>query len=1184
MPTQPRHRVPHATRRLTAVFAALLSLLLVSGGLAAVTAAQAETPGLTISSTTDDGELIAEGSAVGLNVQYSLSGANAVAPGTEITIDLSDNLTVDPATLTFPQNGAIVAVTQNGPTSIVVRFADPLPAGTTQGVFGFSATVNTVASSGTQTLSWTENGTTDGIDVVVLKRGDAVANVKAGTSKSVGSHSLNGTVSVVDGTVRVSDAAIGRVVPFTVRVDSATARTGFAVSDTVDAPLSVVPGSFVATLTTWDADGLNRSTAPFDVNPTVSGATFTATLDLPAQSQLAVTYDTRISTAADRDALQALLQSRYDALGVGGGTFAVDLKNTAKLGSETKIASARVEGTRTGLGSVNHGAAFTKRVDWTVQAVDANADGTLVTPLPISYSLTADLSYFDGRNANFTLTRNVVIDDLLPSALRWASADPVLVSPAGSLTQITYTGAIADFAADQYVGTFAIVGNRVLANVGQDRTTKTTLTLNAEVTTSAGLPTTTTPLLDAQAFTIRNTGNFSFGINGKRDNWGSSVNSKLITTDTKQGYNYPNAFTKQVAAGTSLTATPGEALTIPYTLTLKGTDVTTATIADSLNETLFDVSDAAIADLIADTSATYNGTALPAGSLAVAVDADHTVTISLTPAGIAAVGANHTLTLVITLPVRTLPFDGKESVALTNRATVFGEDDSAMYWSESTAEATSYGDEAETRKFVRNSDTSSWATALTVPLDGDAELSSDVVVYDLVFVPHGAYNHVTIVPEHDVLPAGTEFLGFVSEADVDEPTAPAEGPIALDANLEASYDGATGTITIANQPDTRLDATGPIHAYVAVRIADFTPLTPIVNSFGNASATVTPGSAPSYELDIAKVDAADPDIVIHDPNARFTITDAAGTVVADDVFVDHGKLRVTQGTGTGPVVVHHTGTFTVTEKTAPAGYLVATKPTTVTVDEDGVAAPVTLTNAPKTYALGDTVWVDADRDGVQNESEVLEGTTVILSDADGTEIARTTTDSDGHYLFDELRAGDYRIRFVLTEAQAARYEFTTAGAGDSAARDSNAAQDGTTGLIRLNDANSALTTDYPVAKVAATQGIDPTWDAGVVLKTVPTVAPTTDPTTSPEPTGSPTDTPSIDPTATPTPTAPTEPTEPTDTPTGDPSTGPTTGPTGDGDLASTGGSGSGMLTLAALLLAVGALIAAGAGMRRRTRR
>lgn len=1180
MPTQPRHLAPTLLRRSTAALAALLSLLLVGGGLFAVTAAHAGTPGITISTTTDDGELVKEGASVGLNVQYSLTGSDAVAPGAAITIDLSSNLTVDPSTLTFSQNGAIASVTQSGPASITIHFADPLPAGTTQGVFGFASTVNNVDASGTETLTWTEGGTTSGIDVVVLNGGDTVANVKAGTSKAVGNHSLNGTVSVANAVVTVSDAAIGRTVPFTIRVDSAAARTGFAVSDTVDAPLSVVPGSFQATLTTWDAEGLNRSVAPYAFNPTVSGATFTAALDLPAQSQLAVSYTTHLATAADRDALQALLQARYDALGEGGGTFAVDLRNVAKLGTETKTAAARIQGTRQGLGSVNHGVAFTKRADWSVQAVDANPDGTLVTPLPITYTLTADLAYFDDRNANFTLTRNVVLDDLLPSALRWASVDPVLVSPAGALTEITYTGAIADFAADQYVGKYTIVGNRLLANLGKAKT-KTTITVAAEVATSAGLPTTTTPLLDAQAFTLRNTGNFNFGINGKRDNWGARADSKLITTDTKQGYNYPNAFTKQIPTGTNLTATPGESLTIPYTLTLKGTDVTEVTIADSLNETIFDVSDAAISDIISATTATYNGTALPAGSLAVAVDADHNVTVKLTAAGIAAVGTNHLLPLVVTLPVRTLPFDGKESVALTNRATVFGADGSAMYWSESTAEATSYGDEAETRKFVRDTDTSAWVKALTVPLDADSQLTSDTVVYDLVFVPHGAYNHVTIVPEHDVLPAGTEFLGFVAEEDVDDPAAPVAGPVALDANLEASYDAATSTVTIANQDGTRLDATGPIHAYVAVRITDFTPQTPIINVFGNSTATVTPGVAPSYELNIAKVDAVDSAIVINDPNARFTITDAAGTVIADDVFVENGRLRVSQGAGSANVVVHHTGTFTVTEKTAPAGYLVATTPTTITVSDDGVVTAVTLTNAPKTYALGDTVWVDADRNGIQNDSEFLSGTTVILTDADGAEIARTTTDTHGHYLFDELRAGDYRVRFALTEAQAALYEFTAQGAGDSSARDSDAAADGTTGLIRLNDANSSLTTEYRTAEVAATQGIDPTWDAGVVLKTVPTTDPTGTPTATPttEPTGSPTTDPTTDPTGTPT----TDPTgTPTTAPTAEP-TAPAPSATADGSLASTGGSGNAAMLVAAILLALGALITGGAIMRRRAR-
>ncbi len=143
----------------------------------------------------------------------------------------------------------------------------------------------------------------------------------------------------------------------------------------------------------------------------------------------------------------------------------------------------------------------------------------------------------------------------------------------------------------------------------------------------------------------------------------------------------------------------------------------------------------------------------------------------------------------------------------------------------------------------------------------------------------------------------------------------------------------------------------------------------------------------------------------------------------------------------------------------------------------------------RTYAVGDYVWIDADRDGVQDAGEdPLAGVTVRLLNADGDVVATTTTDANGYYLFDELPAGDYRLEFQLTAQQRQQYRFTQVGAGSDAGADSDAAATGTPGvgrtpLFRLDGDNAALTTDYDTADVRATEGIDPTWDAGVVTPT-----------------------------------------------------------------------------------------------------
>src|SRR5690625_3033547 len=142
----------------------------------------------------------------------------------------------------------------------------------------------------------------------------------------------------------------------------------------------------------------------------------------------------------------------------------------------------------------------------------------------------------------------------------------------------------------------------------------------------------------------------------------------------------------------------------------------------------------------------------------------------------------------------------------------------------------------------------------------------------------------------------------------------------------------------------------------------------------------------------------------------------------------------------------------------------------------------TITNTVKDYAIGDYVWVDRNKDGIQDDNEEpLEGVKVELYDEDGNKIAETKTDENGRYIFDELPAGKYNVKFTLTEEQKEKYRFTKEQAGDDTAVDSDADEEtGWTREIVLNDDNKQLTKDYDIQDFNATEGIDPTWDAGVI--------------------------------------------------------------------------------------------------------
>jgi LPXTG-site transpeptidase (sortase) family protein len=119
-------------------------------------------------------------------------------------------------------------------------------------------------------------------------------------------------------------------------------------------------------------------------------------------------------------------------------------------------------------------------------------------------------------------------------------------------------------------------------------------------------------------------------------------------------------------------------------------------------------------------------------------------------------------------------------------------------------------------------------------------------------------------------------------------------------------------------------------------------------------------------------------------------------------------------------------------------------------------------------SLGDRVWYDTDRDGVQDGGEDgVPGVTVELyygTPGSGTLVDTTTTSGGGYYLFTDLTPrSDYYVEFTLPTD----YEFSPSGAG-TASTDSDATTIvGSTGRT-VNISLDAFETDL-------------TWDAGIYL-------------------------------------------------------------------------------------------------------
>jgi protocatechuate 3,4-dioxygenase beta subunit len=172
--------------------------------------------------------------------------------------------------------------------------------------------------------------------------------------------------------------------------------------------------------------------------------------------------------------------------------------------------------------------------------------------------------------------------------------------------------------------------------------------------------------------------------------------------------------------------------------------------------------------------------------------------------------------------------------------------------------------------------------------------------------------------------------------------------------------------------------------------------------------------------------------------------------------------------------------------------------TTVDVTSDdqtvrmGVAAGRTSTEAPQPepttvsrswnrpevarFAVGDSVWRDDNRSGVQDPGESpANRVSVQLLNNDGEVVASTMSDSSGRYVFDNLQAGTYSVRFAGVPED---FRLTPAAAGDQRATDSDPDYSGLTPPFTLGVGEPNVRPTAATDGVAAAY-INPTIDAGI---------------------------------------------------------------------------------------------------------
>ncbi len=269
----------------------------------------------------------------------------------------------------------------------------------------------------------------------------------------------------------------------------------------------------------------------------------------------------------------------------------------------------------------------------------------------------------------------------------------------------------------------------------------------------------------------------------------------------------------------------------------------------------------------------------------------------------------------------------------------------------------------------------------------------------------------------------------------------------------------------SNQGNDALDSDGPTN--VQAVISDGNNLTIDQGFYQTETPTHNVGDKVWEDLNKDGIqDQNEPGIA----NVKVTLKDADGNVV---------DTRTTDDKGNYLFEKVKEGEYTIEFET-PEGYTpTVTGQGTADNDSNGTSTKVTVkdgddltidsgftqvTPEPPTHNVGDKVWDDLNKDGIQDDNEPgISDVKVTLKDADGNVVDTRTTDANGNYLFENVKEGDYTIEFETPEG----YTPTVTGQG-TADNDSN----GTSTKVTVKDGDD-LTIDSGFTQVTPEPPTEP---------------------------------------------------------------------------------------------------------------
>ncbi|WP_022868246.1 MSCRAMM family protein [Schaalia vaccimaxillae] len=867
---------------------------------------------------------------------------------------------------------------------------DRVPAQIGQVDFGVDMAVNESTQPGSDTIEWKVNGKSDSVAILVedpqpQPQPQPDPNPTPGpdprptqdTTSKWGGGFWGSEVRIENERVILDDSWIGKKTDYGVTLRTVEAFSG-NVTDTLTAPLTHVPGSFQATLTTWDDEGRQTDTVLSLDGVVVSGQTATIPVTMPAKSQLVIRYQAQIPDKAARDALQKSLQDQYDQVKGSGGNIKVNVKNTVDVPGHPSATTESWIGYKEIPPATYDEGAFSKTAnpyETRIKTPPAQADGTLTPAVDVTYTLTADIKKLVARatpSYPLPITQNVVIEDTLDEHVEWFSQDPEFLTASGiTLARVNVASCTAaTMRSDAYVGQYCVDGRTFIANVGKETTTQAVLNLKARITNLKGL----TPWVD----TNTNTSHWSvpniayYYYQDKIVPRGASTS--IVHTPDFEGTDQSWSFKKSVSdvvQPSSINKTAGSVTYNFFVASDKG--YAGMSIIDKLDTTVFDLSNTSVI-----TSSVTGKNAYWADDPVRLTAASGTLDVTVDNAGVLRIGMTSktdsqwpngtpgALNISVTVPTKV--FNQGMVQVVENHANLYGADQQPKHFSDASQTIDSFGSVVDESKTVRDRKNGKWVSSTRIELNEDSTPKDPYAVYRIEVSAHKGWN-ATIVPIHDHLPEQVEFVGFVAEANVDDEAPQSTQSGDMGDYLTAVYSKETRTVTISSKDGKKLTAqAGTIGVNILVKYAaKLVEGVPIINSVGGTTTTITPSN--DYPLTVRKTDAENVNKIINDPNARFVVKDGRGqdaAIVAGEttpIFVQDGYLRTTKVVNGVESIVNVTvkkpGTYYVYEVTPPQGYELAKEPIEVTVDDDGASNEAVLPNTPKPVT-GTIIWSKID--------------------------------------------------------------------------------------------------------------------------------------------------------------------------------------------------------------------------------